>query len=389
MTVNLAQQKDICIIGAGMVGAACACVFAQLGYKVAVIEPRLPEPFDSAHLPDLRVSALNRHSIDLLIKLNAFEYIKNMRYRPYDSLSVWEDKRAKTTFSANDIGEQQLGIFAENRVIQLALLQSIKTHYSDQVSIFESMASNIDTDNAVIVLNSGEQIQAKLIVGADGAHSQVRAAAGIGQTGWDYRQRANLILVKMRHAIESETWQQFTPTGPLALLPMHEQFASLVWYAGPEQSAQIQQMDKQALKLAIVEAFPSTLGNFEVCAQAGFALTRMHANHYWRGKSVLVGDAAHTINPLAGQGVNLGFKDVSALSDAMQQHGLQALADTLSAYQRKRKVQNLLMMSTMDALYAGFSNDIKGLKLLRNMALGLAQRAGPLKNMALKYAMGI
>lgn len=383
------QAFDICVIGAGMVGASCACAFAFLGLKVALVEPYLPTPFEPSQAPDLRVSALNRHSIDLLAQLGALQNIQDMRYRTYKSLSVWESEFTKTTFSAQDIGEQQLGIFAENRIIQLALLDSIKERFDKHIVIFNSKASSINYATGEVILDTDVYLTSKLIVGADGAKSQVRSAAEIGQTGWDYRQRANLILVQMHQAIADETWQQFTPSGPLALLPMHDAFACLVWYADSDISARIQAMQSGELKQAIVEAFPSSLGDFEICDRAGFALTRMHANEYFRGNAVLIGDAAHTINPLAGQGVNLGFKDVSALSAAVKAHGLDDLSAALMAYQKQRKAQNLLMMSTMDALYATFSNDVGVLKLLRNLALVTAQKAGPIKNMALKYAMGI
>lgn len=383
------QEFDICIIGAGMVGAACACAFADIGYKVAVVEPFLPEPFDVDQPPDLRVSALNRHSIDLLRKVRALSGIQGMRYRAYSSLSVWEQALTPTTFCAKDVGEEQLGIFAENRVIQLSLLRSIDSHYAQSITLFNDKAEQLDTINGKVLLDGGKAIKATLIVGADGANSQVRKSAGIGESGWDYHQRANLILVNMRESIPDETWQQFTPTGPLALLPMHDNYASLVWYAGPEKSAEIQAMDDVSLKSAIIESFPTRLGNFDVCSKAGFGLTRMHANQYWRNRAVLIGDAAHTINPLAGQGVNLGFKDVAALARAIEKYGIDKLDSALLAYEKERKSKNLLMMSTMDALYATFSNDIKGIKLLRNIALGVAQKAGPLKNMALKYAMGI
>jgi 2-octaprenyl-3-methyl-6-methoxy-1,4-benzoquinol hydroxylase len=380
---------DICVVGAGMVGAASACAFAKNGYKVAVIEPYMPEPFETQQAPDLRVSALNKHSLDLLSDLHALENIEKMRFRRYDSLQVWENELARTSFSAQDIGESQLGIFAENRIIQLALLQSIEDNFAGNITMFNAKAERIQTQSAELALESNELIQAKLIVGADGANSQVREAANIGQTGWDYAQRANLILINMHNKIADTTWQQFTPNGPLALLPMHDNYACLVWYASSEQSESIQSMSFEELKVAIVDTFPSQLEEFDVVEKAGFPLTRMHANHYWKDKAVLVGDAAHTINPLAGQGVNLGFKDVAALSESLKKASIDDLRHALTTYEHKRRAQNLLMMSSMDALYATFSNDIGPLKLLRNLALGAAERAGPLKNMALKYAMGI
>ena len=372
-----------------MVGAAAACALAQLGHSVALIEPAMPEPFKPSQLPDLRVSALNKHSIDLLKDVDALKHIEDMRFRPYDSLMVWEEELAKTHFKAQDIGESQLGIFVENRVIQLALLKSIEQQHRNKITIYNTQAQSIYSKKGELVLSTGELIQAKLIIGADGASSQVRKAAGIGQTGWNYAQRANLILIKSHKEIADLTWQQFTPSGPLALLPMHENYACLVWYASKEKSQAIATLSADELKQAIRDTFPSQLDDFELINKAGFGLTRMHANHYWRDKAVLVGDAAHTINPLAGQGVNLGFKDVSALVDALKQSGLDSLKVGLNEYEHKRRGQNLLMMSTMDALYAGFSNELGPIKFLRNAALAVAERAGPLKNLALKYAMGI
>jgi 2-octaprenyl-3-methyl-6-methoxy-1,4-benzoquinol hydroxylase len=380
---------DVCVFGAGMVGAASACALAQQGLRIALIEPYLPKPFSSEQAPELRVSALNRHSMNLLASLKALPYIEQMRFRSYDSLEVWEDSLSKTIFSAQDLGETQLGIFAENRIIQLALLRSISESYGDNIQIVKDKAQKVDVTDASVELQSGAKIQAKFLLGADGAQSQIRKAAGIGQTGWQYQQRANIICISMHQAIEDTTWQQFTPTGPLALLPMHDNFASLVWYADDESSAYIQSLDNEALKAAILERFPSRLADFDIINKAGFGLTRMHANQYWRHKAVLAGDAAHTINPLAGQGVNLGFKDVSALSDAVKEHGLHDLSGAFKMYEKQRRAQNLLMMSAMDALYVTFSNDIAPLKFARNTALMLAQRAGGLKNRALKYAMGI
>ncbi|MFC4699705.1 FAD-dependent monooxygenase [Glaciecola siphonariae] len=389
MAIQGRLEFDVCILGAGMVGAALACVLANNGMRVALIEPYLPHPFNAQESPDLRVSALNKHSIDLLSSVHALDEIKSMRYRKYDALMVWEDEAAKTQFSAKDVDEPQLGIFAENRVIQLALLKSISGHFAESVTIFNSSASSIDVQQGLVQLASGEHIQAHFIAGADGAQSQVRSVAGIGQVGWDYSQHANLVLVKMKNAIEDMTWQQFTPSGPVALLPMHDDYASLVWYDSAERSSAISNMDNAQLKEAIVKKFPSTLGDFEVCSQAGFGLRRMHTTRYYKHKAVLVGDAAHTINPLAGQGVNLGFKDVTALAQSLQAHSIGELEHAFAAYEKARRGQNLLMMSTMDALYATFSNNNTVLKTVRNFALGAAEKAGPLKNKALKYAMGL
>jgi len=400
---------DICVVGAGMVGAASAVMLAQLGLNVALVEPNMPEPFDVAQAPDLRISALNKHSINLLEQCKALDTIKKMRYRNYERLSVWENITSMTTFCAQDVKQTTLGLFAENRIIQLALLDALREHHSDTVTVFNAKPDKIDVISGELTLSDQTQLRVNLIIGADGASSQVRQSAGIGQTAWQYQQRANIISVNMHKAFADETWQQFTPTGPLAFLPMHENYASLVWYADANTSKSIQAMNKDELKVAIKNTFPDKLGDFDVLSQAGFGLTRMHAKHYYKHRAVLVGDAAHTINPLAGQGVNLGFKDVAALYHLIKEHVVKKhvikkhvaedlpqlsmnpsdLENALRRYQTLRKPQNLIMMSTMDVLYAGFSNDIAPIKALRNIALGAAQKAGPLKNLALKYAMGL
>ncbi|WP_395342588.1 FAD-dependent oxidoreductase [Ningiella sp. W23] len=400
------SQFDVCIIGAGMVGAACACLLARQGAQVALIEPYLPSTFDPSQAPDLRVSALNRHSLDLLDSVGALKLIMAMRYRSYSYLEVWESDFSKTRFDSADIGEQQIGIFAENRIIQLALLEVLKRDFSDYVTLHRAKASSIDIVSGEVSLQDIENessdgssrkhhLKAQIIIGADGANSQVRRIADIGQTGWEYAQQANLFAVNMHDKIADETWQQFTPQGPVALLPMHESFASLVWYADAQTSSALKHMDNEHLKSAIRAKFPDRLGDFDLIDKAGFSLTRMHAKHYHKHRAVLIGDSAHTINPLAGQGVNLGFKDVAALckvldessaEDIHNSHKLSALFDN---YEKGRRPQNLLMMSSMDALYKTFGNDVPGLKAIRNLALLAAQRAGPAKNIALKYAMGI
>nr|WP_136249716.1 FAD-dependent monooxygenase [Ningiella ruwaisensis] len=382
-------EADICVMGAGMVGAAVACAMADKGFKVAVVEPFMPEEYHASQAPDLRMSALNKHSIDLLQDLGAYEHILQMRYRDYDCLQVWEDEFAKTSFSASDIGESKLGIFAENRIIQLALLKCFRLQYAESIQVFPHKAKHIDIKTGTLQLDNDVSIKSALIVGADGANSQVRRSAAIGQTGWDYEQLANLILIETSERLPDTTWQQFTPSGPLACLPMHDNYACLVWYANASASAELNGANLQTLKQMIEVSFPPLLGDFSVLEHANFPLRRAHANQYWRSKAVLIGDAAHTINPLAGQGVNLGFKDVAALADALERYGLDDLKSSLTSYEKARRHQNLLMMSSMDVLYSVFSNKIGPLKLVRNIALGAAQHAGPVKNMALKYAMGI
>ena len=385
-------QCDVCIVGGGMVGATAAIGLAKLGFSVIVLEKAKPEPFDTNQPPELRVSALNHYSLDLLQTYDIWTRVEKMRFRNYDQLDAWENDNNLTSFKADEIGEAKLGAFVENRILQLAIINVIETEYCNEVSmLYGEKISRIDHNESKIFLEEGCEIQSKLIIGADGAQSLVRKTAGIGETGWDYSQVASLITVKTDLPFEDCTWQQFTPTGPLAFLPMHENFACLVWYADKEKASEIKHADSKTLANMIKQVFPSRLPVFEVIDKASFPLRRMHANAYAHQSTVLIGDAAHTINPLAGQGVNLGFKDVGALITSIKHNGIEkkGLTKSLSEYSAQRRIQNLAMMSAMDVIYNTFSNDSFILKNLRNIGLTLADKAGPLKIKALKYAVGI
>jgi 2-octaprenyl-3-methyl-6-methoxy-1,4-benzoquinol hydroxylase len=392
---------DCCIVGGGMIGAALALGLAKQSYKVALIEQNALAAYEPSQKPDIRVSALNMHSVNLLTKLGAWQFVLNMRCRSYNTLSVSDGeslgvmkntfkKLSTTRFSASEINQPLLGYFVENRLLQLAIYEEIKASHINNVScIHEQSVANIDAQNAVVTLANNTVVSARLIIGADGANSQVRKAAGIASTGWRYTQKANAVLIHTKDKVDDETYQTFYASGPRALLPMYGNYACLVWYDNAEKSAWIQSAPYDDLKIAIEEHFPKLNGEFDIVEVAGFPLTRMHARSYGKGKTLIAGDAAHTINPLAGQGVNLGFKDVAAILDIVAKDGLQDLASIIRQYEQKRKTANLLMMSTMDVIYKTFSSSFMPINIARGAGLALADKAGPAKRMALKYAMGL
>ncbi|MGB3725887.1 MAG: FAD-dependent oxidoreductase [Glaciecola sp.] len=389
-TQSSPQQFDVIIVGGGMVGAATAIGLAAQNYTVALIEQHALREYKQDQAPDIRLSAFNMHSVRLLESLGAWHYVKQMRYREYDSLSVWEEPNNRTTFSAEEVGHECLGYFVENRLIQLGLYQSIGQNHSERISCIHGQSiAKIDVNEGTVALSDGQSFVADLIVGADGANSQVRQAANIATHGWQYAQRANAILIECDAPIAAQTWQQFFPSGPRALLPMHNNYACLVWYDSAEKSTWIQQASHQELAHAIKEAFPPLLPAFNIVQVAGFDLTRMHANQYGKGKSIIVGDAAHTINPLAGQGVNLGFKDVASLIGIIEKNNTLEATLIVSELEKQRKLPNLAMMSTMDVLYSAFSTPLLPIKAIRNVGLRIANSAGPIKAQVLKYAMGL
>ena len=388
-------MQDIVIVGGGMVGTAAAIGLAQLGLNITLIEPNEPRAYDSTAPFDLRVSAISVFTEKLLERLACLKTFKSMRHIPYEGLETWEIDGFITRFHAEQIGCSHLGYIAENRIIQLSLwqrmaeLSNIRLLCPAKVTAFEQ-----NNDSITVSLNTHEQIQTRLVIGADGAHSKVRQWANIGVTGWDYAQSAMLINIETSEELPNITWQQFTPQGPRALLPLSSHMASLVWYDSPLKIAQLSTLNHKQLAEQIKRHFPSRLSpDFTLLSKGSFPLTRRHAQRYYEKNILIIGDAAHTINPLAGQGVNLGFKDVSALMDVMaaaiNNNEPFWQAKTLKQYQRARYNDNLLMMSMMDAFYASFSNDILPLKLLRNIGLKAADNSGIIKKQVLKYALGM
>ncbi|WP_092550935.1 3-demethoxyubiquinol 3-hydroxylase [Xenorhabdus koppenhoeferi] len=395
--MNNPQQKfDIVVVGAGMIGAATALGLAQEGWRVALLEHQPPEPYIAGSEPDIRVSAISCTSVDLLKQVGAWENVLNIRSALYRKLETWEQNDSNVIFEAKNLGLPELGHMVENRILQLALWQEFERY--PNLTLFcpttlKSMQRQHETKSWLVALADGTEIGTRLIIGADGARSQVRQFAGIGSRGWQYRQSCMLITVKTAQPQQDITWQQFFPSGPRAFLPLFDQWASLVWYDSPSRIRQLQSMTMAQLELEIFQAFPSRLGKVIPIAAGSFPLSRHHASHYVQEGLVLLGDAAHTINPLAGQGVNLGYRDVDVLlKELTKAKELLEEWDSLAVlmrYQRRRMPDNLVMQAGMDLFHTTFSSDLPGLKTVRNLVLMAAQRSGSIKNYALKYALGL
>ena len=388
---------DAVVVGGGMIGSAVALGLAKQGQSVAVVENNLPSAFEQNQPPDIRLSALSLHTVQLLDALGAWQHIELMRSQPYTELAVWESASSdanKTVFNAASIGVENLGHFVENRLTQLALHREIRTFdnvtwYSDAKIAAININTTADTSPNQVIFDDATNISGRWLIGADGGQSRVRSAANIGQTGWQYKQHALAIVVKLEQPSGSQTWQQFKPTGPVALLPMYDNYAALIWYHEAPKVKQLAGLSDISLKSAIINHFPPIHSDFKIITRASFPLARAHANQYVSCNTVLVGDAAHTINPLAGQGVNIGFKDVEALLTVFEKNQKPNTLDMQLGYEKNRKLQNLIMMTAMDAFYVTFSNDIKPLKWFRNTALRLADNAGSAKQRALKFALGL
>lgn len=382
-------KNKVIVVGAGMVGAAMAIKLAQQGKAVRIIEKKLinPQQVLSSDQVDIRVSAINRFSEKLLDELGAMPLLKQSRLAPYQQLEAFERGGDNLLFDCADINTTHLGHLIENNLIQASLWQQFEQY---NIGVIEQAApiTSIEQTSDVITLVYGEQTYtADLVIAADGGQSQLRAKANIGITGWQYQQHCMGVLIKLDAPQQVKTWQQFTPTGPLAFLPMQAPYANLIWYDDANTLQSFKGLNPLQLKTHIVKKFPELAGDFTVLKHAVFPLARQHANKYSQGRLVLVGDAAHTINPLAGQGVNLGFQDVVALAQVLLSADDIGCPLKLNEYEKSRRKANLLMMSMMDACYFGFSNQIAPLKWARSQFLKIANNTGPVKNWVLKYAI--
>ncbi|VAX76380.1 2-octaprenyl-3-methyl-6-methoxy-1,4-benzoquinol hydroxylase [Serratia symbiotica] len=388
------KQYDAVVVGGGMVGAAAALGLAQEGWTVALLEHQAPQIFKVTNPPDLRISAISYTSVMLLKKLGVWPAVMEMRAAAYRRLETWEWGSSSVVFDATSLSLPELGFMVENRILRLAFWQQF-SNFDNLILHCPSRLQSLQRINLSwhVTLDSAETLETRLIIGADGQQSAVRRLTAIGTAGWQYRQSCMLITVETSLPQQDITWQQFFPSGPRAFLPLYDQWASLVWYNSPARIRQLQAMPLFLLEAEIAESFPKRLGPVRVHAADSFPIVRRHAQRYVLPGLVLLGDAAHTINPLAGQGLNLGYRDLDALlkvlNAAREQGEDWSCEPVLMRYQRMRRRDNLLMQSGIDLFYIAFSNNLAPLRIARNLAMMAAQRSGKLKVHALKYALGL
>ncbi len=389
------ENFDVVIVGGGMVGAAVACSLGDSALSVAIIESALPEAFEPTQPHDLRVSALSIASKNILETVGAWTGIENRRLCPFRRMRVWETA-GDTEFNSDAIEHPALGYIVENRITQLALIERLKAFNNIQLispANIKKIRYTLGQDSEV-ELEDQRILTAKVLVAADGGQSKVRQSVGIGVTSWDYKQHALVIYISTAYEQQDITWQRFVPSGPQAFLPLSGKFGSIVWYNTPDEVTRLKSLPYDALKTELTKAFPDCLGQVEeVLGVASFPLKRQHAQSYAKLGVVLVGDAAHMINPLAGQGVNIGLLDAAALGEVLIEASKRGddISDisVLKRYEKLRRNENLKMMTVMDVFYQVFSNDVFPLKFIRNLGLGLAERVLPAKNKVMRAAMGL
>ncbi len=390
------QSVDIAIIGGGMVGLTVAAALENSGLRIAVIESQLPKE-ELASLPDIRVSAISRASENILNNVGAWQGVLSRRSAPYTSMRVWEqDSFAKIEFEAEDIAQHNLGHIVENRVIQLSLLDKISKQ-ENVTLLAPERCSNImfGESEAWINLESGKAITAKLVVGADGANSWLRNQLDIPLTHWDYGHSALVANIRTVDVHDATARQVFRPEGPLAFLPLGEpNLSSIVWSIDPLQAEDLVSMPEEDFNKRLTTAFDNQLG---LCSVEGvrqaFPLKMRYAKDFVRERAVLVGDAAHTIHPLAGQGVNLGLADAAALAEtilALQNENKDiGLKVNLRSFERWRKAEAAQMIASMQGFKELFSGSNPVKKLIRGVGMSLTNELSPVKDECLKRALGL
>jgi len=396
------NRYDLILVGGGMVGLAMAAALAPSGLSILLIER---QPLDQAQLKNesvkasdfgLRVSAISPANRQFLQALGAWQHLPSKRMASYQQMQVWDgDGQGCIHFSAADLAQPDLGVIIENKLLQSALLKQINS-FGNVSCCFDNSVESLDqrADGVSLQLADGQRTSGKLLIAADGAHSKIRQLLDINLSEMDYQQTAFVANVKTELPHQDTAWQRFTPFGPVAFLPLPQpNLCSVVWSLDNDKAAVVKDLSKAEFAKQLQIAFESRLGVIELVSEfAGFPLVKRHAKDYLCHRVALVGDAAHTIHPLAGQGVNIGFQDVQALSsliiELQQAERDWGLAANLRPFERSRKTENLMMQNAMSGFKNLFASDNMLVTVARNLGMNLLDRNQFVKNEVIKKAMG-
>ena len=398
------QQFDILVVGGGMIGSALALGLSRQGWQVGLIEgapaASLMAPAEPANSVDdfePRVSAISLASQRLLEELGAWPKVQGSRHCGYREMTVWDgDGTGRIHFDAAELHARSLGTIVENRNIVRALFESLS---DSSVQLLDGVRVRAWSRGQGVELEDGRCLAARLVVGADGALSRLRQWSGLATREWDYDQQAIVCTVRTSQNHRYTAWQRFSPTGPLAFLPLlneagDEHFCSIVWSQDTLEARRLMALEAESFRKELEAAIERELGEvLAVSPRFAFPLRQRHAKDYIADGLALVGDAAHTIHPLAGQGANLGYGDVRALLEELERARELGLApddaSVLARYQRRRKGENLAMMAAMEGFKQLFARDELPVRWLRNTGMRWLNQLAPLKNRIAAEAMGI
>ncbi len=399
------RSYDVLICGSGLVGLAMALALLPTRLRIALLDPQAPPSPPQGRMDradfDARVSALTPASRALFEELGAWAGIEALRVCPYTDMPVWDaDGTGSIHFSAAELHQPCLGYIAENGLVAGVLAAAARA--SEAIDLLQGSLDTFvaQAGGTLITLADGAQLRCKLLLGADGGNSRVRMLAGIATKEWDTGHRALVTTVTTALPHRNTAWQRFMPSGPLAFLPLYlpgaalQRHSSIVWSCVPELADELLALDDTQFARRLELAFEHKLGTIDsVAARHAFPLWQKHADTYVQDGVALIGDAAHTIHPLAGQGVNLVLADVKSLASVIA-HAVQrvedfASAQVLSRYQRERKAANLGMLLVMEGFKRAYGSEDLHVRWLRNAGLKAADALRPFKQAVMKGAMGL
>ncbi|MGV8923519.1 MAG: FAD-dependent oxidoreductase [Thermomonas sp.] len=393
---------DAVVAGGGVVGAATALMLAREGLSVALVEPRHPNAWTPA-TRDLRVYAFAPDNARLLEDLGVWAAVRDARAQSYRRMRVWDAAGGDAlVFDADTLGQPQLGWIVENTLLVDRLWAAlpaagVRVHCPTRIEALQQADAGVQ-----LQLDDGVQLRARFAVAADGAQSALRGLAGIGCTRHDYAQRGVVGFITTEQPHLDTCWQRFLPTGPLAVLPfsgdgdpaLQGHISSIVWTLPEAEAVRLLAADQAVFEAELTAAFGGELGAMRLLSpRAAFPLQRQLAETYARDRVILVGDAAHAVHPLAGQGVNLGLRDVSALRDMLRKAARRqadpASPARLARWARTRRSESVVAAHAFDAINRAYSNDALLPTLLRGHALGIAGKLPPLSRALWRHAAGI
>lgn len=396
---------DIVIVGGGAVGSVAACLMAQIvnnsdkQLKIAVVEAQLPSAFDPSQV-DPRVAAVTEKTRLIFEQIGIWQKVVDKRACAYKAMNVWDaEGTGRITFDCQQVQQPNLGHIVENS----ALVSTLMEHIQHQPNIELFCPANIfdyrlQQNGIRLTLDNHVELSAQLLIAADGANSMVREHFRFATKQWDYGQHAIVTTITTENSNQLTAWQRFMPTGPLALLPLVDKdsahYCSIVWSQDSQEAKRLMALDDKAFCKELSRASEHCLGEvLKIEKRFLIPLRQSHATDYVMPRVALIGDAAHSIHPLAGQGANLGFSDAQVLAtEIAKAHARDLdLGDiiVLKRYQRLRKPENLATMAAMEGFKRLFGAQNSTLRLVRNYGLSAINGLGAIKNKLIKQAMGL
>ncbi len=391
------DRFDIIIAGAGVVGASTALALAQQGWRVALLDARAQAANWHAEQYDQRVVALTLASQRFLQQLGVWDGVVLRRISPYTHMTVWDGQgTGRVEFDAADVAQDNLGAIVELSALESSLNSRVQSH--KLLTVLRGARAEqfvAASDHVTVTLSSGSILTAALLIAADGAQSHLRDLAHIVVKEQDYQHHALVAQLQCERPHQQTAFQRFTESGPLAFLPLHDGHqCSIVWSQSPTQTAAIMQLADREFERELATAFEHTLGAVRLCSErAVFPLKERHAEHYVSERFVLLGDAAHTMHPLAGQGLNLSMADVVEFCAVAEQARKRQLdigqARTWRPFERRRRGENSAMLLSVAALKSLFERDDSMSVMARNWGLTFVNSCAPVRRFFIGQAMGL